>query len=306
MIIIHSFEEAKGVRSVNRLALGFFDGLHLGHASVILPLDMQNPHESAVLTFQTHPIDVVNPKQAPPLITGIPHKLKILRDWQIGAVMLLPFDSARAKESAEDFLKELQPCFPGLKQISVGEDFRFGHKRKGDVALLEKWAHARGIELHVIPRLKMYAENVSSTAIRKNIREGNLHKASEMLGRPFSLYGEVIHGDGFGHRLGYPTANIHTLDQCLPSTGVYAGSVIFDTSTTLHKAAVNIGDRPTIAHGTHQTNIEAHILDFDGDLYGQNIHIVPQQKLRDEQKFPSIQALQDAIQRDVQKVREIS
>jgi riboflavin kinase / FMN adenylyltransferase len=299
MIIIHNFEEAARVRSVNRLALGFFDGLHLGHTSVILPLDVQNPHESAVLTFQTHPIDVVNPRQAPPLITGTPHKLKILQDWHIGAVLLLPFDSVRAEESAEDFLKELTPCFPGLKQISVGEDFRFGHQRKGDIVLLEQWARARAIELHVLPRLKMYGENLSSTLIRQYIQDGNLHKASEMLGRPFALYGEVIHSNQFGRQLGFPTANLHTLDQCIPPYGVYAGMVVFNDGSQ-HKAAVNIGCHPTVSHGTSQMNIEAFILDFEGDLYGQYIHIVPKQKLREERKFPSIQALQDAIQHDVE------
>lgn len=302
MMVIHSFEEAAKVRSVRRLALGFFDGLHLGHASVILPLDVQNPHESAVLTFQTHPIDVVNPSQAPPLITGIPHKLKILQNWKIGTVLMLPFDSTRANESAEDFLKELEPCFPGLQYIGVGEDFRFGHNRKGDIDLLEHWAVSRNIKLQVSPRLELKGENISSSIIRRKIQNGKLHNASEMLGRSFSLYGEVIHGNQFGRELGFPTANIHTLDQCIPDFGVYAGNVILDDGAQ-HKAAVNIGSHPTVAHGSIMVNIEAHILDFDADIYGKCIHIVPIQKLRDEQKFSSIQALKAAIKQDVEKTR---
>lgn len=300
MILLHSLEEARKAGFVRHLALGFFDGLHVGHATLIR--EWKDNASNAVLTFQAHPLSIVAPDQKPQLITALPHKLKILEEWQIGAVLLFPFTQQQAHQSAEDFLKSLP--LPNLESVSVGEDFRFGWQRQGDAALLQKWTSERGITLRVISRVKHGDESISSRRIRQCIRAGNLAEASTMLGRPFSLYGEVVTCGQLGRELGFPTVNLRTLDECWPPTGVYAGSTILADGTEW-PSAINIGWRPTVDVKATEQRIESHLLDFSGDLYGQQVYVVPKQKIRDEEKFASLEDLCSAIHADVKRTREM-
>ncbi|MFH1066573.1 MAG: bifunctional riboflavin kinase/FAD synthetase [bacterium] len=301
MMLLQSLQEAQQADFVRHLALGFFDGLHIGHATLIRA--WEDAASNAVLTFQPHPLSIVAPEQKPPLITALPHKLKILEGWKIGAVLLFPFDQRQAQQPAEEFLQNLP--FPRLQSVSVGEDFRFGWQRQGGAPLLTAWAASRGISLRVIPRVKRGNEPISSRRIRRCIQNGELAEASAMLGRPFSLYGEVVTCGQLGRKLGFPTVNLRTLDECWPPTGVYAGATILEDGTEW-PSAINIGWRPTVDEQTTEQRIESHLLNFSGDLYGQLVHIVPKQKIRAEEKFASLDALRSAIQADVEHVRKMS
>lgn len=299
MKILHSFSEAKKEAEIRQLALGFFDGLHIGHAAVILPKKgVKNSKECGLLTFQSHPFSVVNPAKHPLLITGLPHKLKILEQWKLGAVLLLSFGLEQARQSAEKFLEDFGRGFPNIEWINIGEDFRFGHQRKGDSEMLKKWAAPRDIQVHVVKRLKQKGANISSSAIREKILKGDLDGAAKMLGRPFSLYGKVVEGDRKGRALGFPTANLGTKDECIPSAGVYAGATLLPDGSK-HRSVVNIGFRPTVASQRQKLSIETHLLDFSGNLYGEEIEIFILKKLREEKKFDSEEELRDAIQKDI-------
>lgn len=305
MMVFHTLEEASGAHFIRQFALGFFDGLHRGHQSVIFPKEsIQNPQQCGLLTFHPHPVSIINPSCTPPLVTGQPHKLKILEEWGLGAVIVLKFDLQRSHQPTEEFLKELRKHLPHVQRFSVGFNFRFGHGRKGNSALLKQWAKTNGLKLHIKKRVHYKKHGISSSKIREKIQNGALREASEMLGRPFSLYGEVVEGLHLGRRMGFPTANLQTCDECLPPPGVYAGTTRLADGSE-HKSAINMGWRPSVSSSEPEYVVESHLLDFNGDLYGQHIHIIPQQKLRPEEKFNSLEKLKAAIAQDIKKVREI-
>jgi riboflavin kinase/FMN adenylyltransferase len=288
------------------VAIGVFDGVHLGHQQVIrqtISDSQQHEAVSVVVTFDCHPNSVVAPGRAPSLIYPLSKKLRVIKSMGIDTTLLIHFDKAFSQISAEEFIRGLARDFQNIHSICVGSNFTFGHKRQGHVELLKKLGDELKFTVHGLAAVSLDGERVSSTRIRDAIRAGNLDAASQMLGRAYSLVGKIVEGDKIGRKLGFPTANLDFAGLILPPNGVYAAHA--DVAGQTYRAAVNIGVRPTIKHSTPQLHVEAHLLDFSGELYGKEMELTFVEKLRDEQKFPSPQALKQQIQRDLAAARRL-
>jgi riboflavin kinase / FMN adenylyltransferase len=272
-----------------RLAVGEFDGVHLGHREVIRGSD-------TVLTFDPHPLQVVRPEAAPKLLTSLDVKADLIASLGVEELVVLQFDEHFARQSPEEFIDHVLVAKLGATRVSVGENFRFGHRAAGDPALLA--ADAR-FETRVVPLVEVDGEVVSSSHIRGLVLAGEVELATRFLGAPFQLRGEVVVGDRRGRSLGFPTANL-VPDESLvyPGHGVYAACA--DGSC----AAVNVGVRPTFGTG-RGVLIEAFLLDRDVDLYGQKLGIEFLNRLRGERRFESVDALVAQMHRDVERTREL-
>ncbi len=306
-------------RAIN-LAIGVFDGVHLGHQRVIRQAceEARSTGGLAVaLTFDPHPIRVLRPDQAPALLTSTPHKLVLLQQQGLDACLLIHFDKAFAATTAEVFVAQIAFC----RQISVGTRFHFGHDRTGSPALLAQLAPRYGFGITEIkPVLTAAGEMISSTAVRQHVQSGNLDCAAAMLGRSFSILGTVEKGDGVGRQLGFPTANLNSHHEAFPPDGVYACRVklvgqgsSLSASPDLNKlvacstfnGVINLGRRPTFSERSHQRVLEVHLLDFNQDIYGQEIEVIFVSKLRNEQKFESVSALKTQIASDIVAARKL-
>jgi riboflavin kinase/FMN adenylyltransferase len=293
------------------VAIGFFDGLHLGHRVVlgeVRRLAAELGARSAVVTFDRHPASVVRPESAPQLLTTLEQRVELLASTGIDYVVVVHFDEARSSESAEDFVRhELVDCL-GARAVVVGADFHFGHGRKGDVALLERMGAEHGFEVDGIELVASGAEgarSVSSTNIRAALAEGDVEGAARMLGRPHEVRGVVQTGDQRGRELGYPTANVAVPDGLqLPADGIYAGWYVRPDGTEL-ATAISLGRRPTFYEEQPYSLLEAHVLDFSGDLYGEEASVRFVARLRGEERFDTVDALVEQIGRDVTRAREI-
>jgi riboflavin kinase/FMN adenylyltransferase len=293
------------------VTIGFFDGVHLGHRVVIgeaRRLAAELGARSAVITFDRHPATVVRPESAPPLLTDLDQRLELLATTGIDYAVVVHFDEARSLESAEDFVRhELVDCL-GTRAVIVGADFHFGHGRKGDVELLERMGAEHGFEVDGIELVASGSEgarSVSSTAIRDALTTGDIEGANRMLGRPHEVRGVVQTGDARGRELGFPTANVAVPDGIqLPADGIYAGWYVRPDGTE-HPAALSLGRRPTFYDDQPYSLLEAHLLDFSGDLYGEWASVRFVARLRGEKKFDSVEALVEQIGRDVGRAREV-
>lgn len=304
MKIISAANELKTKGKKVCLAIGFFDGVHLGHQQILRQtIADAHKHDSIALalTFDKHPNVIVAPDKAPPLIYSLPQKLRAIESLGIENTLLISFDKAFSQQSGEEFIRCLARDFQKIHSICVGAEFVFGHKRSGDVALLKELGTELNFQVHGLSALSLDGETVSSTRIRQAIRDGNFDDASQMLGRPYAISGTVVTGDKLGRRLGFPTANLGVDGLVLPPNGVYAA--LTRCKGKLYRVALNIGVRPTVAAGP-QLRVEAHLLDFKGDLYGTELEIEMGEKLRDEKKFGSPEALRERIGRDVEMVRK--
>jgi riboflavin kinase / FMN adenylyltransferase len=272
-----------------RVAVGEFDGVHLGHREVIRGSD-------TVLTFEPHPLQVVRPEAAPKLLTSFEVKQELIAGLGVEELVVIPFDQRFAEQSPQEFIDQV--LVDGLRatHVSVGENFRFGHRAAGDSQTLA--ADAR-FETRVVPLVELDGEVVSSSHVRALIQAGEVELAARMLGGPFQLRGEVVSGDRRGRELGFPTANV-VPDEALvcPGHGVYVARA--DGVC----AAVNVGVRPTFGTG-RAVLVEAYLLDRDVDLYGKTLHVDFLQRLRGERRFESADALIEQMQRDVQLTREL-
>jgi riboflavin kinase / FMN adenylyltransferase len=272
-----------------RVAVGVFDGVHLGHQEVIADSD-------TVLTFDPHPMSVIAPNATPKLLTRQDTKAELVEELGADEMVVIPFDAEFAARDAQDFVDRVLVEGLGATHVAVGRNFRFGHKAAGDAAMLE--ADER-FETTVHELVEVEGETVSSSHIRGLVSAGEVAHASVFLGRPFQVRGEVVHGDGRGGELGFPTANLVPDDRLVrPDQGVYAA--IADG----RPAAVNIGVRPQFETG-RGVLIETYLIDFDGDLYGRELRIDFLQRLRGEKLFPSVETLTEQIAKDVQQAREI-
>jgi riboflavin kinase/FMN adenylyltransferase len=288
------------------LAIGMFDGVHLGHQQVIRQAVADaEQHEGVaiVVTFDQHPNTIVAPTRVPPLIYSPAQKLRAIASLDADAALVVQFDEAFSRQPGEVFIRQLARDFAPLHSITVGSSFSFGYKRDGDVELLRKLGAELNFEVHGIAAVSLDGEAVSSTRIRETIRSGALDRASEMLGRKYALAGEVVRGDSVGRKFGFPTANLDSTGRALPPNGVYA--VHAYVRGARHRAVLNIGLRPTIASPTPQPRVEAHLLNFDANIYGEEMELTFVQKLRDEQRFPSIEALRAQIQRDIENAQRV-
>jgi len=304
MKIIHAANELKTNGKKVCLAIGFFDGVHLGHQQIIRQT-IADAHQhnaiSVVLTFDRHPNSVVAPDKVPPLIYSLPQKLQAIESLGADGLLLIQFDKKFSEQTGEEFVRNLARDFGKIHSICVGADFVFGHKRSGNVALLKKLGSEIGFLVHGLAAVSLDGQIVSSTRIREMIRAGDIDAASQMLGRPYAIWGRVIEGDKVGHQLGFPTANLDATGLVLPPNGVYSGCT--KLKGQFYRVALNVGFRPTVATGKSELRVEAHVRDFHGDLYGENLEVEIGEKLRDERRFDSKEELQKQIVRDIAKVR---
>jgi riboflavin kinase / FMN adenylyltransferase len=271
------------------VAVGTFDGVHLGHRKVIAGAD-------SVLTFEPHPVAVVAPQHTPKLLTTLARKAELVAALGVQELIVIPFDREFASRSAAEFVDDVLVGALGASQVSIGENFRFGHKAQGDPRLLSE---DRRFTTVVHPLLEVDGEIVSSSHIRGLVLAGEMVEANRLLGAGFEVCGEVVHGDQRGRELGFPTANL-VPDEALvcPGHGVYA--CLADD----RPAAVSIGVRPTFNTGRGEL-IEAYILDFEGDLYGSRLRIEFLQRLRGERRFDDPAALIEQMHLDVERTQEI-
>jgi riboflavin kinase/FMN adenylyltransferase len=300
MKLIHTATELKPGSNKVCLAIGFFDGVHLGHQQIIRQTIADARQHNAlalVLTFDQHPNTIVAPNRVPPLIYSLPQKLRAIESFGAEALLLIHFDRAFSQQTGETFVRGLVRDLGRVHSVCVGANFAFGHKRSGNVALLRQLGAELDFIVHGLGAVSLDGRVISSTRIREAIRAGNLDAAGQMLGRTYSLAGRVVAGDKLGRDLGFSTANLDVTGLVLPPNGVYAAHATVRSGT--HNAVVNIGYRPTLQNPAPQLRVEAHLLDFDGDLYGEEIEITFADKLRDEKKFASLDELKMQIPRDV-------
>jgi riboflavin kinase / FMN adenylyltransferase len=272
-----------------RIAVGEFDGVHLGHRAVIAGSD-------TVLTFEPHPLAVVHPERAPKLLTPFDVKVELIAGLEVQELVVIPFDERFAAHTPQEFLDEVLVGRLGASHVSVGRNFRFGHDATGDPVML---ADDPRFETRVVPLVEAEGDVVSSTRIRRLVAEGEVGAAGRLLGAPFRLRGKVVGGDRRGRELGFPTANL-VPDELLacPGHGVYACRVGAQLS------AVNVGVRPTF-ETARGLLVEAFLLDFSGDLYGQTITVEFIERLRGEWKFDSVEDLVVQMNADVARTRDM-
>ena len=309
MTLIHSAPELKPSGRKVCLAIGFFDGVHLGHQQIIrqtIADARQHDAIALVITFDCHPNIVVTPARVPPLVYSLPQKLRAIEALGTDTLLLIHFDKAFSQQTGEQFIRGLTRDLGKIQSICVGADFVFGHKRGGNVTLLKQLGAELKFTVHGMAAVSLDNQTLSSTRIREAIQSGDLDAASQMLGRPYSLAGKVIRGDQLGQKLGFPTANLDPSGLALPPKGVYAAHArIFSSSPPLSppRAVVNIGHRPTLNDPNPQLRVEAHLLDFQGDLYDHELELTLLEKLRDEQKFGSLDELRAQIACDIEHAK---
>lgn len=282
-------EQPPGEARARRVAIGTFDGVHVGHRAVIRGND-------TVLTFDPHPQAVINPEGAPKLVMPFSIKRDVIAGLGVDELVVIPFDAELASHSAEDFVEQVLIRQLGAVSVSVGENFRFGRRARGTAEFL---ASRPEFETRVVPLVEVAGETVSSSQIRGLVAAGEVRKAAEFLGGPFMMEGEVAHGDKRGRELGMPTANLVPDDLLVtPGHGVYAAWA------NGHPAAVNVGVRPMFETGRGLL-VEAYLIDYSGDLYGQTLRVAFLDRMRGERRFESIDALKEQMWQDVEQARAI-
>jgi len=292
------------------VTIGAYDGVHLGHRALLRDLSERAAREglsTVVVTFDRHPASVVRPGSAPKQLTDLAQKLELLEQAGIDRTLVVPFDAARAQESAEDFVREVLVDELSARLVVVGEDFHFGQGRRGNVALLEQLGAEHGFEVLGVSLTGVGSEPVSSTRVRGLVGRGEVEEAARLLGRPHEVRGPVVHGDGRGGpELGFPTANVAVPeDIALPADGVYAGH-FRRADGTVHPAAISVGRRPTFYEpGTAPVLVEAYLLHFEGDLYGEHSRVSFAHHLREELRFDSVEALIAQMRADVAATEQV-
>jgi len=286
------------------LAIGVFDGVHLGHRSVLLRAltDAQAGGGNAVaVTFDPHPAKILRPDAAPRLLTASAHKLQLIHGLGIETVLVIPFTAQFAATPPEEFVLQLHAACHPLREICVGHEWSFGRGRAGNLEMLQKMGDRLGFDEIGVPAVQVDGEIVSSTAIRAAVETGDLKRAALLLGRDYSILGTVVRGDQIGRSLGFRTANLSAHNEQFPPNGVYAVTAVWRGRRL--KGVVNLGVRPTIASTTGERLLELHLLDFHQDIYGEDVEVTFITCLRPEQKFTSLDALKTQIARDVAEAR---
>ena len=287
------------------LTIGVFDGVHLGHQEILKRVVSRAGEvggTAVVLTFRPHPQKVISSGDAPPLLQTDEQKIELLERGGIEVVVRIPFTRKLSLSSPRRFVESVLD-HRGIREVHVGSNFRFGHRRAGDFQLLRELAGECGIRVEGIEQVRMGQGRISSTMIRENLGLGRVEEASSMLGRPYEIRGTVVKGAGRGDRLGFPTANLQVWNELIPAVGVYVTQVQLDGAPI--GSVTNIGFRPTLTPGTDPLPVvESHLLDFNGNLYGQPLRLRFLKPLRPEEKFDNVEKLQHQVQRDIQKARD--
>ncbi len=286
------------------LALGNFDGVHLGHQAIFHQVVTQAQAisgTSMVFTFDPHPAQVLAPQHAPPLLTIFEQKMRLIGALGVQVGLRIRFTDAFARQEPLDFIRDVLCEQIGIHELVVGYDCRFGHRRAGTVDLLREAAATYGYRVTVVPPIAKAEMTVSSSKIRQLIRDGQVEDAARLLGRFYAIEGPVIEGFRRGATIGFPTANVQSINALIPHTGVYAVQVVWQGQ--VHPGVANVGYNPTFANDA--LSVEAHLFDFAADLYGATISVAFVQKIRDERKFASVDDLTAQIARDADAARAI-
>ena len=306
MEILRSISELEQLRGPLFLAIGVFDGVHLGHQAVI-STSTRHAHSAdgtpVVVTFDPHPAKILRPSDAPHLLTATQHKIALIRALGVGHLLIISFDKEFAATSPEKFVEQLVQNSKPLREICVGHEWSFGRNRAGNLELLKKLGMRFDFKVVGIQPVKTNGTVVSSTAIRQAIEAGAFDKAAQMLGREYTILGTVTGGEKLGKKIGFPTANLSAHSEQFPPNGVYFAEAWLD-SVLLH-GVVNLGVRPTVNAGKPERILEIHLLDFDRDIYGKDLEIRFVKYLRAEKKFENVDALVRQIEIDVGQAREL-
>lgn len=306
MKIFRGIDSVEKLKDGTAVTIGVYDGVHKGHQAVISKLIKQANEKglkTIAVTFDPHPLDILRPKKYPTILTALPLKLKLLEELGLDMVLIINFTQKIAEMKAEDFVKNVLVDKLNIRLLVVGERFCLGSNRDGDINTLLKLSTKYGFTLRVIGKILDEKENrISSTHIRNLIYEGDLDTAAKILGRYPTIIGTVEHGDGRGGLTGFHTANVVTQDKAsIPRSGVYAGRV--SANSISHPAVINIGASPTF--GVKKKRIEAHVIDFNKELYGKDITITLVKKIRDIECFNDHIELSHQIEKDIQKAKDI-
>jgi riboflavin kinase/FMN adenylyltransferase len=301
MRLVSGFDAHAGYRG-GFVSIGNFDGVHRGHQTMLKTLCARAHAASApavVLTFDPHPSVLLRPEAAPPVLTTLPERTELLGRYGVDYVVAVPVDQTFLQLTAEQFFRQIVIEQLAARGLVEGPNFFFGHHRTGNVTVLKHFCTSAGLTLDVIPPVTVDEQLVSSSVIRSLLQDGDLDDAVELLGHSYRLTGTIGQGEQRGRLLGFPTANLTQVATVVPGHGVYGGTVTIDTRTYL--AAINIGANPTFAEDT--AKIEIHLLDFQGDLYGKPLGVDLKFRLREVQKFASVEALRSQLEKDVLEVR---
>src|SRR6201993_4718873 len=307
METVRSISELSKLPGPLFLAIGVFDGVHLGHQAVI---STSAEHARAVngtpvvVTFDPHPEKILRPQAAPHLLTATPHKIALIRDLGVRHLLIITFNKEFAATEPEDFVHQLVNDSKPLREICVGHEWSFGKNRRGNLELLKKLGTQFDFNVIGIPPVTVNGEVVSSTTIRQAVEVGDLTKAAEMLGREYTILGTVVRGDDLGKKIGFPTANLSAHSEQFPPNGVYFARAKLDG--VVYPGVVNLGYRPTVSSGKSDRVLEIHLLDFDRYIYRKDLELRFVCYLRPEKKFENVDALVRQIERDVQQARELA
>ena len=303
MQVLHSIEELSGIPGPLALAIGVFDGVHLGHQEVIRAANehaVQHQGSAVVVTFDPHPLRVLRPDAAPKMLCGERHQQRIWSDLGVRHLLMCPFTKETAATPATDFVRQLVDAAKPLGCISVGYTWSFGRHREGNIHLLTDMGQEHGFAVYGVPPVRVDGEIVSSTAIRESVACGDFAKAERLLGRAYAVFGRIVEGRRLGRQLGFPTANVDVENEQLPPAGVYAVEARFDGPWM--PAVANLGRRPTLGD-SGDLSLEVHLLDWSGDCYGQDMEVRFVKHLRSEMKFSGVEALAAQITLDVAATR---
>ena len=286
--------------------IGNFDGVHRGQRAILDRVTARAEEvgaPSVVVTFDPHPLTVLAPERAPVPLTTPKQKERLLEEAGISVMLVVRFTPELSRVPARTFVRELLRDRLGIQEIYVGSEFVFGHKREGNLAILQEMGRELGFSAEGMDEVLYNGEPISSTRIRRAIGEGNVVEAAEMLGRPYSIAGVIARGDRMGQKLGWPTINLMSDNKLVPADGVYACRVFFPSYPATFDCVTNIGTRPTV-YENYQRVVESHILDFKANVYGQRVELAFHKRLREERIFPTVMDLSAQIGRDVESARE--
>lgn len=303
MQVLHSIEELSAIPGPLALAIGVFDGVHLGHQEVIHAANehaVQHQGSSVVLTFDPHPLRVLRPEAAPKLLCGDRHQQRIWGELGVRHLLVCPFTKETAATPAPDFVRRLVGAAKPLGCISVGYTWSFGRNREGNIHLLTDMGQEHGFAVYGVPPVRVDGEVVSSTAIRESVAGGDFAKAARLLGRAYAVFGKIVEGRRLGRQLGFPTANVDVENEQLPPVGVYAVEARLEGLWM--PGVANLGRRPTLGD-SGDLSLEVHLLDWSGDCYGQDMEVRFVRHLRSEMKFSGVDALSAQITQDVAAAR---
>jgi len=307
METLHSIAELSQLPGPLFVAIGVFDGVHLGHQAVI---STSAEHARAangtpvVVTFDPHPEKILRPQAAPHLLTATPHKIALIRDLGVRHLLIIRFNEQFAATEPEDFVQQLVEHSKPLREICVGHEWSFGKNRRGNLELLKQFGARFDFGVIGIPPVTINGELVSSTTIRQAIEAGDLAKAALMLGREYAILGTVVTGDNRGKKIGFPTANLSAHNEQFPPNGVYFAKAKLEG--VIYPGVVNLGYRPTVDTRKSERILEIHLFDFERDIYGRDLEVRFVRYLRAEKKFESVEALARQIDCDVKQARELS